>query len=294
MNHATLDRPRISVVIPSFNRLHTLPRALDSVRAQTVPPDEIIVVDDGSSDGTARHLARYYKDVKCMVQKHAGVSAARNGGIRAARGDWIALLDSDDTWHSRKLERQAAALTDTSGYRVCHTDEVWIRDGRRVNPGRRHAKQGGWIFRQCLPLCAMSPSSILIHRDVFDETGLFDESLPACEDYDLWLQITARYPVLFVPEALTVKYGGHDDQLSRQYPAMDLFRIQALERILRYEHLRPSDRANALAMVLQKIEIVMNGARKRGRRDIASAMQNKYHYHSGEHVRIADIEGAAA
>jgi len=140
----------------------------------------------------------------------------------------------------------------------------------------------------------MSPSSILIHRNVFDETGLFDESLPACEDYDLWLQISARFPVLYVPEPLITKYGGHDDQLSRQYPAMDLFRIQALERILRYEHLRPSDRADALAMVLQKIKIVMNGAHRRGRRDVASAMQNKYHYYSAEQVRVADIEGAAA
>ncbi len=101
--------------------------------------------------------------------------------------------------------------------RVCHTDEIWIRNGRRVNARKKHGKKGGWIFQHCLPLCAMSPSSIMIHRDVFTALGGFDERLPACEDYDLWLRITARYPVLFTRQPLIEKYGGHDDQLSRKY-----------------------------------------------------------------------------
>ena len=96
----------------------------------------------------------------------------------------------------------------------------------------KHAKAGGWIYTHCLPLCAISPSAVLIHRSIFDCVGLFNEQLPACEDYDLWLRICARFPVHFIPEPLIIKYGGHDDQLSRRYWGMDRFRIQALEDIL--------------------------------------------------------------
>ena len=174
-----------------------------------------------------------------------------------------------------KLERQMEALEAHPDLRVCHTDEIWIRHHRRVNPKRRHAKYGGWIFPYCLPLCAMSPSSVLVHRSVFEDVGTFDEELPACEDYDLWLRICCRYPVLYVDERLVIKYGGHSDQLSRTVWGLDRFRIQALEKILLSDCLGPEDRRAALAMLLEKIDIYAAGAEKRDRLDEAELYRFK-------------------
>jgi glycosyltransferase involved in cell wall biosynthesis len=263
----------ISVVVPTFDRAAVLPRAIESVRAQTRPPAELIVVDDGSTDGTAELIGGQFSEAHILRQENLGVSAARNRGIEASTGEWIALLDSDDEWRPAKLQRQVAALRDHPDLRICHTDEIWIRKGRRVNPRRIHAKHGGWIFERCLPLCAMSPSSIMIHRSIFEEVGLFDEGLPACEDYDLWLRICSRFPVLYVDEPLVVKYGGHDDQLSSRIWGLDRFRIEALEKILREDHLAPDDRIAALAMLLEKIQIYLAGARKRGRAEEAAAYE---------------------
>ena len=263
------DIPLISAVIPTYQRAALLPRALESVRRQTRPADEVIVVDDGSTDHTAELVRRRFPEARCLCQPNRGVSAARNLGIEEAAGRWIALLDSDDAWRPEKLERQLAAIAAAPGNRVCHTDEIWIRDGRRVNPGRRHAKAGGWIFRHCLPLCAISPSSALIHRSVFSEVGGFDETLPACEDYDLWLRISARYPLLLVDQPLVEKYGGHSDQLSRTVPGLDRYRIRALVKILEQGRLGPEDHAAAVAMLEQKCRIWAGGAATRGRSEEA-------------------------
>ena len=254
----------VSVVIPTYNRVHLLERALDSVLRQTLAADEIIVVDDGSTDNTASTLKSFHPEAKLIQQDNLGVSAARNTGISAARHDWIALLDSDDVWHENKLERQITALNNAPEYLICHSDEIWIRNGVRVNQMNKHKKAGGHIFQHCLPLCAISPSAVMIHRSLFDEIGLFDENLPACEDYDLWLRICSRYPVLFIDEALITKHGGHDDQLSRQYWGMDRFRIQALNKIVSANKLNDGDRDAAIKMMVNKINIYLAGAEKHG------------------------------
>jgi glycosyltransferase involved in cell wall biosynthesis len=202
---------KISVIIPTWNRSSYLARALESVYAQSISPHEVIVVDDGSTDDTREIIKQHFKDVRYLYQENRGVSSARNTGIRAAGGDWIALLDSDDCWLPHKLEHQQQLLRDNPDARICHSDEIWIRNGKRVNPMKKHAKRGGYIFKHCLPLCAISPSSAIIRHDLFDEIGLFDESLPACEDYDLWLRLCAAYPVLYADEALLIKHGGHAD-----------------------------------------------------------------------------------
>ncbi|MFQ5744933.1 MAG: glycosyltransferase family 2 protein [Acidobacteriota bacterium] len=263
-NHRRVD---ISVIIPTYNRAAVLPRALDSVLAQSRPPAELIVVDDGSTDGTASLVHERYPDAIYIPQANRGVSGARNRGISRASSSWIAFLDSDDAWLPDKLRRQVDSIEAEVMCQVCHTDEIWIRNGRRANAMKKHAKSGGWIFRQCLPRCCISPSSILMHRRVFDAVGTFDETLPACEDYDLWLRVTAVFPVHFVAEPLLTKYGGHDDQLSRSYWGMDRFRVRALEKILASGILQPEDAEAARRMLIDKLCIYLQGARKRGGRD---------------------------
>lgn len=256
--------PTISVVIPSFNRLSMLQHAIDSVLAQTLPADEIIVVDDGSTDDTTTILQPQYRQVKFLRQQHLGVSSARNTGIKAAHGDWVALLDSDDIWHTNKLQTQMQAIAQTHNYLICHSDEVWIRHGVQVNPMQKHAKTGHWIFQSCLPRCVISPSTVLIKSTLFDELGYFDESLLACEDYDLWLRFCCRYPVLYIATKLITKYDGHNDQLSRCYWGMDRFRIKALHNIISTGTLNTQDLQAAINTMIEKIEIYLNGAKKRG------------------------------
>ena len=256
----------VSVIIPTYNRAHLLPRCLDSVLAQDYPPSEVIVVDDGSTDSTLSLLQDSYPGIRVIPQQNKGVSAARNAGIGAAESDWLAFLDSDDTWFPRKLGRQVQAIEAAPGHHIAHTDEIWIRNGVRVNPQRKHRKYGGPIFQYCLPLCVISPSSVMIHRRVFDRVGLFDETLPVCEDYDLWLRICARMPVLFIREPLVTKYGGHGDQLSTRYRGMDRYRIRSIDRILNEVELDTSDRAAAVAALVGKTRIYLNGARKHDNR----------------------------
>lgn len=270
---------RISVVMPTYNRVQTLPRALDSILNQSLPAVEVIVVDDGSQDGTEELIRQRYPRVRYLRQPNSGVSCARNSGIAAAEGDWIALLDSDDAWLPGKLAAQHAALREAPNVRLCHTQEVWIRHGQRVNQMDKHTKSGGHIFRACLPRCVISPSAALLHRSLFDEFGTFDEDLPACEDYDLWLRICATEPVAFVPAPHIEKYGGHADQLSRKHWGMDRFRIRALEKMLSSGRLDTRDRAAACEVLIEKASILAAGARKRGnveRAELYESMQAKY------------------
>ncbi|MCK9636992.1 MAG: glycosyltransferase family 2 protein [Methylobacter tundripaludum] len=260
----------MSVVIPSYNRRDLLKRALLSVYSQTLLPTEVTVIDDGSNDGTEAMLRREFPKVNYYYQENLGVSAARNLGIQQASGDWLAFLDSDDEWLPEKLAKQKAALTADPGYRICHTEENWIRNGIQVDVPKKYAKTGGWIFGHCLPLCAISPSTALIHRSVFTGIGLFDARLPACEDYDLWLRITANYPVLLVEQPQINKHGGHQDQLSQAFWGMDRFRISALQKIIDAGQLSAPNRQAAVNMLLKKAGVYLNGVTKRGKTEEAS------------------------
>ena len=254
----------ISVIVPTYNRAHQLPRTLDSILCQSCSPKEIIVVDDGSTDETLALMTSEYPEIVFIQQQNTGVSSARNVGIKRASGDWIAFLDSDDEWLPKKLEIQMKALYENPEIKICHTNEIWIRNGKRVNPKKKHGKFGGWIFQKCLPLCCISPSSVIIHKSIFKEIGLFDYSLPVCEDYDLWLRITARNPVLYIEEPFLIKYGGHEDQLSKKYWGMDRFRIKSLEKIISSRVLSELDENAAKKMLMEKIYIFIQGAQKRG------------------------------
>ena len=263
----------VSVIVPSFNRCDLLKRALYSVVKQSYSEYEVIVVDDGSTDGTAAMVAKLFPEINYIYQSNSGVSSARNKGLEFAKGEWMAFLDSDDEWLPTKLEEQISKLKELPDYKVCHTEEQWIRNGSKVNQMKKHKKQGGWIFAHCLPLCAMSPSSIVIHRSVFEQVGNFDKTLPACEDYDLWLRISAKFPVIFIEKPLILKYGGHDDQLSRKYWGMDRFRIQALQNIISGNDLSDSNRHEAVTMLLKKCKIMQQGALKREKIDAVKYYQ---------------------
>ncbi len=252
----------ITVIIPTHNRADVIGRALDSVVYQSKQPKQIIVVDDGSTDNTQVFLRSTYPTVTYIKQSHRGVSAARNSGIHAADSDWIAFLDSDDEWHPDKLSFQMNQLERNMQFQFSHTDEIWIRNGRRVNPMKKHLKHGGWIFQHCLPLCVISPSSVIINQSIFADVGLLNETLPVCEDYDLWLRICSRYPVLYTEKQLVIKYGGHSDQLSKQYWGMDRFRIQALADIIKAPSLNIEDRAMVTKILNEKIKVFIKGAKK--------------------------------
>ena len=268
----------ISVIIPTYNRKHTLSRAINSVIDQTYEPFEIIIVDDGSTDGTKEWLAKRYPDVQYIYQPNSGVSVARNVGIKSAQGDWISLLDSDDEWLSQKLEKQVKAVKEDPDSMFCHTNEVWIRNGVRINQGKKHQKYGGLIFNQCLDICRISPSSVLLKNSILKDTGLFDEKLPVCEDYDLWLRITAHNPVTFLDEPLINKYGGHKDQLSRVPAGIEQYRIQSLEKILKTVNLTQAQSNTTRKMLLRKMNIYLNGLNRRGRSVLAKEIEKKIAY----------------
>ena len=270
---------KISIVIPTFNRIGSLPRALDSALNQTYQPSEIIVVDNGSSDGTTKLLRERYPSIRLLIEKKLGVSAARNKGIRYSKFQWIALLDSDDAWDKTKLEKQKNALASSQDqFRLVHTDEIWIRNGNKFNQMKKHQKFGGDIFNNCLSLCCISPSSVLINKNIFKEVGYFDESLPVCEDYDLWLKICSQEKILFINQKLTLKYGGHKDQLSKTYWGMDRFRIKSLENLILNYKLKPDQKINVIKTIVKKLKIIVNGAYKRNNSSIINKYEEKLFY----------------
>ena len=266
---------KISVVIPTFNRISLVARAIDSVLKQSLNPYEIIVVDDGSDDGTSEMIQNKYKSIKLIQQQNNGVSAARNNGIKHAKGDWIGLLDSDDEWTEKKLENQVDRLIKTPEYDFCHTNEIWIRNGVRVNQRKKHEKYGGYIFDKCLDICRISPSSVLFRKNILDHVGWFDDQLPVCEDYDLWLRITAEYRILFIDDPLIIKYGGHDDQLSHGVEGIEFFRIKSLENLLERSELSTDNRILSIQMIIKKYNIYLNGLVKRKKQGEADQIEEK-------------------
>ena len=254
----------ISVVIPAFNRAWTLKRAVDSALAQDYPGKEIIVVDDGSTDGTRELLAGYKDRIRVLVQENKGVSAARNLGIRESCGHFIALLDSDDAWQEDKLSCQMAFFQSNPSAMICQTEEVWIRKGRRVNPKKKHRKPSGMIFEPSLKLCLVSPSAVMIRKQLLDYKGMFNEAFPVCEDYDLWLRISHDTPVYLIDTPLTVKTGGHEDQLSAAH-SQDKYRILSIANLIESSVLSADQTQAALTVFKEKCRIFGNGCIKRGR-----------------------------
>ncbi len=261
--------PVISVLIPAYNRAWSLARAIDSVLRQSLHEFELIVVDDGSTDNTRAILEAYGDSIRVLRQENAGVSAARNAGIRASSGEFVAFLDSDDEWLPEKLRIQYAFFENHPQVRICQTLERWIRNGRFVNAPDSHKKKPDFIFAESLRKCMITCSSVMIRRSLLDETGLFNEALPACEDYDLWLRITCRDPVGLIAQEHLIRYGGHPDQLSSKYTGNDRYRIRAILDLLSSGRLSEEQRRLTLSEIEFKCRVYGQGCQKRGKQEEA-------------------------
>ena len=273
-----MDQPLVSVIIPTFNRAHCVAESIRSVLVQGEL--ELIVVNDGSKDATVKELASFSTIQVINLTENRGVSYARNKGLERARGSLICFLDSDDLWEEGKLKAQVQWMQVHPECMAVYTDEIWIRNGVRVNPMKKHQKYSGDIFRQCLPLCIVSPSSVMLRKSILDEVGGFDELMPVCEDYDLWLRIAVRYSFKFLKEKLILKRGGHRDQLSRKYWGMDRWRVYALDKLLRGDDLNMQQREWVTEMLINKSSILIQGFEKRGKTEEARIYKNLVSHYS--------------
>ena len=258
----------VSIIIPSYNRAYCLQKAIDSVLSQTYPYFELIVVDDGSEDNTGNLVENYNSDIVFIRQENKGPAAARNRGVKAARYELLAFLDSDDWFAENKLEVQVRAMQEKPAYLISHTQEIWYRNGSILNQKIRHRKNSGDIFNQSLELCAVGMSTVLMYRKIFERFGLFDEEFPCCEDYEFWLRVSAEQDFLLVDQPLTLKDGGRNDQLSSLYrQGMDKFRIQAIMKMLISGSLNAVQKEAAIAELQRKCTIYGTGCIKHGRVD---------------------------
>ncbi|MEI6079455.1 MAG: glycosyltransferase family A protein [bacterium] len=268
----------VSVIIPTYNRAALLARAVQSVLSQTYKDLELIIVDDGSIDNTkelVQELVASDQRIKYFYIPNSGVSKARNLGIQKSKGELIAFLDSDDEWLPQKLQKQVQLYLNEP-YHLCHSDEIWVKNGKKMNQMKKHEKSGGDIFIKCLPLCCISPSASILTRKLLDEVGLFDDELEVCEDYDLWLRVTARYPVSFIEEPLIIKHGGHDDQLSNRSWGNDTYRVTALQKIISSGLVSGEKLAACIQMLKYKCEILSNGFEKHGKQKEAMFYKQIY------------------
>jgi glycosyltransferase involved in cell wall biosynthesis len=258
----------VSVIIPTYNRARKVARAVASVLYQTYTDYELIVVDDGSRDNTGETLSLFPSRIIRLVHDgNRGVSAARNTGITASGAPLIAFLDSDDYWLPEKLAVQVAFFKAHPKAMACQTQEIWIRKGLRVNPRKKHLKPSGRIFVPSLKLCLVSPSAVMVRRSLLDEVDLFDEAFPVCEDYDLWLRVSCKYPIHLLNKDLVIKEGGAPDQLSKSLMGMDRFRIKSLVKIIESGCLIPRQRNAALRELRAKCEVYGKGCMKRGKKE---------------------------
>lgn len=266
--------PLVSVIIPTYNRAYCISESIDSVFNQEYGKLELIVVDDGSTDETQDLMAKYPNLTYRRLEKNSGVSHARNSGIELAHGELICFLDSDDLWTKNKLKLQVDWMQTHPDCKISYSDEIWIRNGVRVNPMNKHRKYSGDIYQQCLALCIVSPSSAMLRSSLLQEVGGFDESLPVCEDYDLWLRIAHRYPFQFIDEKLIIKRGGHEDQLSRKLWGMDRYRVYALEKRLDDPAMDKKYHSATAQTLVEKCDILIKGFNKRGKTDESRYFQS--------------------
>ncbi len=264
--------PEISVIIPTYNRESLLLRALISVVRQSIRCSEIIVVDDGSEDNTKACVQDFAEEsiipVRYLYQENKGPAAARNRGIVEAHSPYIAFLDSDDHWKKKKLEIQYRALSSRPECLISHTQEKWLRRGEHLNQKKIHQPGNGDIFQHCLRLCAVGMSTVMVKSTLFSEVGLFNEDLPCCEDYDLWLRTSSLCQFLLIEKPLTVKEGGREDQVSFLFRVgMDRLRIVSILNLLKEKRLLKKQMKMALEELERKCLVYGKGCLKHKKRD---------------------------
>jgi len=264
--------PLVSIIIPTYNRYDLLLGAIESIKNQTYKNFEIIIVDDGSIDKTCRLQSD--KSVVYLHQKNKGPAAARNSGVKLAKGEWIAFLDSDDLWCREKLRLQMDFVKENSEYNIFYTDESWIRNGKYVNKKKFHKKYHNWIYPQCLKLCFVGISTLLIKKNLWKKFGGMDETMPVAEDYDLWLRLAAENKFFYIDKELVIRSGGRDDQLSISFRGMDKYRIIALQKMMEEGALKAEWKKLTCDELIKKCEIYMTGCEKHGKTDEVTLCEN--------------------
>lgn len=223
----------VSVIIPVYNRTFSIRDAVESVLIQSIKPSEIIVIDDGSSFNMASYLKNYMHHISLIkLNENKGVSFARNTGIKAASGEYIAFLDSDDLFLPKKLEYQISYMAENN-LLISHTDEFWYRKDRWVNQGKSNKRYGGYIFDKILDKCRISPSSLIVHKSVFDEAGYFNEDLRVCEDYEISLRFALKYKIGYLGKKLIIKRAVEENSLSAGISHIEYIRYEILEKLYR-------------------------------------------------------------
>jgi glycosyltransferase involved in cell wall biosynthesis len=203
--------PTVSVVIPTYNCAEFLPKAIESVLAQTYKDFEILVVDDGSTDATSEIITPYLDRVQFIRQENTGLPGARNTGIRASHGEFIALLDADDTWLPEKLGLQLPRFSDPEVLIVFSDFSVKYGDGRPSLPSylaERPLTCEGHVIDKYVQSRFLFPSTMVLRRDAMERCGLFDEEMRACEDLELFARLCLQGKVAWIREPLMVRYEG--------------------------------------------------------------------------------------
>jgi glycosyltransferase involved in cell wall biosynthesis len=239
--------PLVSVIIPTYNYGRFVAEAVESALAQTYRTIEVIVVDDGSTDGTQAVLSRFAGRIRYLFQENRGLSAARNRGIGAARGEFLGFLDADDLWDPTKIAKQVTLIERSPqvGAVYCEHIQLHVPSGetklRRCLPELR-----GDIHRALLELKGIgTPSCVLIRRACFDKVGLFDEELRSVEDWEMWVRVSRHFEFDYVPEPL-VTYRVHGQNLCSKIGTMQRYRVQAIQRAFR------PDRVNSPSGLLHR------------------------------------------
>lgn len=247
-----MPRHSISVVIPCYNQATFLANAIGSLLTQTRPPDEIIVVNDGSTDNTAEVAGRYGPPVKVINQANSGRSVARNVGLSACQGDLIAFLDSDDTLPRTSLEQRASLLESHPDWSVIYSDVQFIQPdgqlGKYYSHLMPHLQPSGNVFGAMVRHNLMPIHAFLFRRTCLQQSGFFDESLHSMEDYDFWLRMAANFNFYYLDAPLAY-YHIHAEQTTRltQKP-MQRNDLKVHERVFTmaaFAQLSPLERARA-------------------------------------------------
>lgn len=278
-------RPSVSVIMPCFNAAPYIGAALRSVLSQPGADLDVVVVDDGSSDGSVDLVRATFPQVRVLTQRNQGPARARNAGIAAAQGDWIAFLDADDIWLAGKLQAQFDAMALVPGARMSYTAwHVWpcldaepdpalvaeLRAADAKDPRWQGAT--GWIYPDLLLDCVVWTSTVLMQRSLIDEIGVFEADLRIGEDYDLWLRASRVTPIVRVPRPLAL-YRMHPHNTTRRAPDVN-FQGQVLERAVRRWGLSGPD-----------------GREARGR-DVARALARTWNDYAEAHLLAGDTSRA--